>query len=151
VPAVPGGGAMTQRRETGGAWDTVRLSRWIRRLALPVVLLALLFFYLHFGWQTVPGGMDTMPQSAPPGSICAIDKRPTTLKAETSLVFLEVPGGGVLLSRVSKLEPDGRFHILHENRKSKYLRFESMGPYSIDKVQGLVLGVFRLESSDGGR
>ena len=115
-----------------------------------MVLLALLFFYLHFGWQTVPGGMDTMPDSAPPGSICAIDKLPTTLKAATSLVFLEVPGG-VLLSRVSRLEPDGRFHIRHDNRESKYLRYESMGPYSIDKVRGLVLGVFRFEGSDGGR
>ena len=141
---------MSQRREPGGAWDTVRLSRWIRRLALPVVLLALFFFYLHFGWRTVPAGMDTMPESAPPGSICAIDKRPTTLKAETSLVFLEVPGG-VLLSRVWRLEPDGRFQIRHANRESKYLRYESMGPYSIDKVRGLVLGVFRFESFDGGR
>ena len=94
---------MSQRRETGGAWDTVRLTRWIRRLALPVVLLALFFFYLNFGWQTVPGHMDTMPESAPAGSICAIDKRPTTLKAKTSVVFLEVPGG-VLLSRVSRIE-----------------------------------------------
>jgi len=142
---------MTQRRETGGAWDTVRLSRWIRRLALPVVLLALFYFYLHFGWQTVPGGMDTMPRSAPPGSVCAIEKRPSGLKAGTSLVFLEVPGGGVLLGRVSRIEPDGRFQIEFENRESRYLRFEGMGPYSIDKVQGLVLGVFRFESSDSGR
>lgn len=132
-------------------WDTIRLSRWIRRLALPVVLLALFYFYLHFGWQTVPTGMDTVPTSAPPGSVCAIAKRPTTLEAGTSLVFLEVPGGGVLLSRVSKLEPDGRFHIRHENRESKYLRYESMGPYSMDKVQGLVLGVFRFEGSASGR
>ena len=141
---------MSQRRETGSAWDAVRLTRWIRRLALPVVLLALFFFYLNFGWQTVPGHMDTMPESAPPGSICAIDKRPTTLKAKTSVVFLEVPGG-VLLSRVSRIEPDGRFHIRHDNRESKYLSFESMGPYSVDRVRGLVLGVFRFESSDGGR
>lgn len=133
------------------AWDTVRVSRWIRRAALPVVLLALLYFYLHFGWQTVPAGMDTMPQSAPPGSVCAIAKRPGRLEAGTSLVFLEVPGGGVLLGRVSSVEPDGRFQIRFENRESKYLRYESMGPYSLDKVQGLVLGVFRFEGSDSGR
>jgi hypothetical protein len=144
------------RRETGRLWDTVRLSRWIRRLALPVVLLALFFFYLHYGWQTVPGGMDTMPESAPPGAICAIDKRPAAVKAPGpdhpgSLVFVEVPGGGVLLSRVSTVLADGSFQIRHENRKSSYLRFESQGPYPIERVQGLVLGVFRFESSDSGR
>lgn len=142
---------MTEGPKTGGAWDTVRLSRWIRRLGLPIVLLALFFFYLNFGWQTVPSGMDTMPESAPPGSVCAIEKRPGTLKPGSSLVFLEVPGGGVLLGQVSSLEADGRFHIRFENRKSRYLRFESMGPYSIDKVQGLVLGVFHFEGSGNGR
>ena len=118
-----------------------------RGLALPVVLLGLLLFYLKFGWQTVPPGMDTMPQSAPPGSVCAIDKHPGVLKPDSSLVFLEVPGGGVLLSRVSAVTPDGRFHIRHENRKSSFLQYESQGPFEMSSVRGLVLGVFRFENS----
>ncbi len=139
---------MTVRGETGHFWDTVRLSRWVRRLALPAVLLGLFLFYLHFGWQTVPPAMDTMPESAPPGSICAIDKLPTGVKVG-SVVFVEMPNGGVLLTQVSAVQSDGSFLIRHENRKSQYLGYESHGPYRIESIHGLVLGVFRFGSSSG--
>ena len=67
-----------------------------------------------------------------------------------SLVFVAMPEGGVLLSQVSVLAADGSFQIRHENRKSKYLGYERQGPYRIEQIHGLVLGVFRLGSSGRG-
>jgi hypothetical protein len=127
---------------TPALWDTVRISRLLRRLALPVVLVAFLLFYLSYGWQAVPNGMDTVPESAPVGSICAIQKRPSAVQVG-SLVFLELDRGGLLLSKVSAVLPGGRFLIRHENRDSAFLSYEDLGPFDVRQVRGLVLGVFR--------
>ena len=135
---------------SGRLWDTVKLSRWLRRLALPFVLLAFVWLYLSYGVRSVPTGMDTLPKSCPVGSFCAVQKNPTRVRVG-SVVFVDVGRGALLLSQVSALEPDGRFQIRHENRRSAFLQYETQGPYKVEQVRELVLGVFRVEGSANGR
>ena len=135
---------------SGRFWDTVKLSRWVRRLALPAVLVALFWFYMSYGLRSVPTDMDTLLQSCPAGSFCAVQKNPSRVRVG-SVVFVDVGRGALLLSQVSEVEPDGRFQIRHENRRSVFLQYETQGPYKIEQVRGLVLGVFRGEGPANGR
>lgn len=118
-----------------------RLRRWVLRSG--VVLLALFVVWLVslYGILRVPEGMDTLPGTHPPGTICIVRKAPgrITLGEHGAVVFLRVPGGGTVLTRVVRIDERGMLHVRHDNRESRFVRYEQMGPYPLDAVEALVL------------
>lgn len=111
------------------------LGRKIRRLALFVVAVALVYFFVCYGTYTVVPGMDTIPQY-PPGTTCIIQKNPGSVPVG-SVVLIEVENGAGLLSRVAAVR-DGTITIRHDNRESVFVNHEERS-YPIDRVRGLVL------------
>lgn len=118
--------------------------RWLVRLSVVVVAASVVLMYLSYGLLSVPRGMDTMPDTHPPGAVCLIQKWPSTV-AERAVVFVDVEGGATVLSRVEKITADGKVSIRHDNRRSEFCYLEAAGPYDIDAVRGLVLTMFITE------
>ena len=81
-----------------------RLAKRLRRITLVVGVSLGIWAYLCWGARWVPIGMDTVP-AIPPGSFCVVDKRASTVKIG-SHVFIELPGVGVVLSRVTARNGD---------------------------------------------
>lgn len=117
----------------------------MRRAILPVSLLLLLWIYLSVGFLRIPEGMDTLPKTHPPGSLCLIDKRRGSV-AEGAVVFVDVRGG-TLLSRVVE-RSDGLIRMRHDNPDSE-LPDEELGAVTLDRVRGTVLAVFPPEPDIG--
>lgn len=135
-------GTATRRRV-----DPARLARRVRALTLPMALVMGFWFYRSFGILRVPAGMDSMP-GTPPGSVCIIDKRPSTA-AVGHVVFVRAPGGGIVLSRVQSQTPAGSFVVLHDNPESALPDSRSFGPASPDAIVGVVLVLFPGPGIDG--
>ena len=117
------------------------LTRWVRRLAIPVLLIGLIAFLRSFWFFVVPPGMDTMPELIPPGSTCVVERNPTALVADKSIIFLEVePGAAPILVRVGRIE-DGRVFPVIDNPKSRFAGYAN-NSYPLQQVRFLVLGRF---------
>lgn len=111
----------------------------MRRSMLPLALLLGFLLWWNYGTLTVPAGMDTMPEEYPPGSLCVIEKRPGSV-APGEVVFFEW-GGGMLLSRVSRVEGD-RFWVEHDAPDSRFPDGDELGAIGVSAVYGLVLTAF---------
>jgi hypothetical protein len=112
-------------------------------VALVLVFCALL--YVRFGWLSVPRGMDTMPHDAPSGTLCLVAKQPSVI-AVGAIVFVAVPGGGTVVSRVVGF--DGNLVLLeHDNKQSRVGFGDRRGSVPREAVRGLVLCAFAAESS----
>lgn len=124
-----------------------RLARRIRRWTLVIAIILAIAMYACFGARYVPPRMDTVPD-IPAGSFCVIDKRRSTVQAG-SHVFLELPGHGVVLSRVESRDGD-RLRIVHPNGASAVPDSRTLGALSIDVVIGTVLGAFKPNAGGSG-
>ncbi|MEM7203204.1 MAG: hypothetical protein AAF628_23280 [Planctomycetota bacterium] len=121
--------------------NSLSLARLMRRSTGPVAILCLVLLWWHYGLLRVPVGMDTLPDSHPPRTVCLIDKRPSRLQPG-AVVFVSLPDGSVLLSRVAEALADGSVRIRHDNRDSRFRRLERLGPFAAAAVRGLVLTQF---------
>lgn len=119
--------------------DTIRLSRVLQRLMLPLALVLGLLVWWRYGTITVPAGMDTMPLEYPPGTLCIVDEHPARL-IEGQVVFFDT-GGGTLLSRVARVAGD-RIWVEHDADDSRFPDGEQLGPIDEAAVRGLVLTKF---------
>lgn len=138
-------GADSQRAAARGARVPfpIRAARWVRRATLPFAIVALLWFFFCYGAMKVPTGMDTMP-TIPPGSFCLVDKRGAVAKKGHE-VFVEVPDGGTLLSRVKEITDDDRLVLQNDRVESRLPDSRAFGPLSRDRVRGVVLMVYPSE------
>lgn len=133
------------RRTTGTSIDPRQWTRWARRAALPMAMVGGVALYLCFGAVRVPLGMDTTP-SIPAGSLCLIDKRSS--KAQVGCrVFVDLPDGGTVLSKVVAIRDDDRLVLQHEAADSQLPDSDQFGPVARAQVRGVVLVVF---PPDGG-
>jgi type IV secretory pathway protease TraF len=119
--------------------DPLRLARIVRRSMLPIALGAAAIFWVCFGMVKVPLGMDTMP-TIPPESLCVLDKRVSQAGVGHE-VFVEVPDGGTLLSRVLEVTPDDRIVVRNDNAQSLLPDSRVFGPLSRSRVLGVVIFV----------
>ena len=122
---------------------TIAAARVLRRAMLPMALAAALLFFWKFGTLTVPAGMDTLEELLPPGTVCVVDKRPWHVRPG-AVVFVDLPDGGTLLSRVERVDGD-RLWLRHDNPKSRFADGEELGALSVDAVRALVLTAFASE------
>lgn len=135
-------------RKTAKGFDPHRFGRALRRLTLPFAVIAGLWFWTCFGAIQVPKGMDTMPH-VPPGSVCLVDKRSDRVQ-ERHEVFVEVPGGGTVLSRVVQITPEGLVVVQHDAATSSLPDSRAFGPLPREAVRGIVLCVFAGDQSEPG-
>lgn len=118
-------------------FDSAAVTKWVKRLALPVVLLGLILFFRSYWFVVVPEGMDTMPEVYPPGTTCVVQRNPAQV-VEGSVVFLEVEAGvAPILVRIAKVA-NGRIHPLVENPRSRFAGY-AKDNYPLSSVRALVL------------
>lgn len=117
---------------------TLRLARWTRRLALPLLLVGVVSLWHGYGMLTVPAGMDTLPETHPPGTRCLVAKHPRHLVAG-AVVFAEVAAGTVL-GRIAAV--DGEMLLLAADNQAS--RYAAWLPTHVPRraVRGLVLVTF---------
>lgn len=128
VPAVP------PKR-----FDPARIARIVRRVTPFLAAGLCLLLYLHFGWLRVPQGMDTTLPAAPPGSLCIIRKNPGAVPVG-SLVFANVPTGGMVLSRVVARSDEG-VYLQHDTPGSRLPSSDHFGAVPVSEIHALVLTV----------
>jgi len=118
-------------------FDSSATTRWVRRLALPVLLVCAIVFFRSYWFVVVPAGMDTMPEVYPPGTTCVVQRDPAHLVAG-SVVFLEVEDGAApILVRIARVE-GGRVYPLVDNPRSQFAGY-ARGDYPLTRVRALVL------------
>jgi hypothetical protein len=126
---------------------SLRLARWVRRAVLPFALLCGFVLYVCFGTIRVPAGMDTTP-AIPPGSLCIVDKR-AGQAAVGHAVFVDLPKGGTLLTRVAAIDAQGRLVLRNDRADSELPDSRQFGPLPRSSVRGVVLCVFPGEGEPG--
>lgn len=114
--------------------------RWMLRTGWLAVAASGVWMYLSYGLLRVPAGMDTMPDTHPPSTLCLIQKRPSQVP-RGAVVFLDVEGGATLLTRVVGTAPDGALTIQHDNRASRFAHLEREA-FTLADVRGLVVTMF---------
>lgn len=117
--------------------DPLRLARLARRLTLPLALVAGIAFFACFGAVRVPPGMDTLP-SIPPGSLCIVDKRGGAAQVGDE-VFVDLPLGGTLLTRVQAIDAEGRLVVQNDRQESQLPDSDQFGPLPRSAVRGVVI------------
>ncbi|MEE2887612.1 MAG: hypothetical protein VX951_09295 [Planctomycetota bacterium] len=128
--------------------DTAFVTRWAKRLSLPVALLVLILFFRSYWFVVVPEGMDTMPEVYPPGTTCVVQRNPRHL-VEGSVVFLEVEAGAAaILVRVAKVV-DGRVYPAVDNPRSRFAGY-AKEDYPVTSVRALVLSGVTPDSGVSG-
>ncbi len=129
--------------------DSRTLTRWTRRLAIPVLVLGVIIFLRSFWFFVVPQGMDTMLDLYPPGTTCVVERDPSALVAGRSIVFLEVEvGAAPILVRIGRIE-GGRLFPVIDNPKSRFAGY-ARDSYPLTSVRFLVLTGFVPESAVPG-
>jgi hypothetical protein len=149
APLAPRPAAAAGAATGRGRLDPRRLRSWVVRAALPVVLVGVLVFYLCFGMLRVPAGMDTIAR-IPPGAWCLIDKRAGSVRVG-SAVFVDLPAGGTLLSRVTAIDEDGSLRVANDNPDSALPDSDQFGPLPAACLRGVVLVVFGGDGPPGER
>ena len=127
--------------------DPMDVARWLRRATWLFAAVVLLWLFLSFSTQWVPAGMDTVP-TVPPGSWCIVDRRLSSVRVGCD-VFVEPPGGGMLLSRVTELGPD-TVTVQHPNPNSDHPDSRTFGALARRQLKGMVLVVFPPDAGGGG-
>ena len=115
-----------------------------------MLVVAAVAMWWCFGLLRVPEGMDTMPLSHPEGAVCLIQKRPWSV-SPGAVVFLDLPDGSTVLTRVVSVSEDGELKIRHDNRSSRFVGLERGGPYRIEDVRGVVITAFVSKAQDAPR
>lgn len=138
-------GTVPSTRRVG--FDPLPPARWLKRLTWVFAVVAGIVFFAWFGTQRVPSGMDTVP-SIPPGSLCIVDRRQSAAKVG-SHVFVDVPGGGTLLSQVTQADDVGVF-VQNPNGLSALPDSRTFGVLPRHHVRSTVLAVFAAEAKEKG-
>lgn len=125
--------------------DQKAVRRWVPFVSLALVAGSVGAMCLWYGLLTVPRGMDTMMDTHPPGTVCLIQKTPGGVVAD-AVVFVDLPEGATVLSRVARVLADGSFEIRHDNRESVFRHLEDLGPFWPADVRGLVVTMFVTEA-----
>ena len=115
-------------------WN-MRAARMVKRLALPFMLGGVVLLWMQYGVLTVPDGMDTMPDTHPPGTRCLVEKTPRRVPVG-AVIFVDVRGG-TMLSRVDALT-EGGIMLKHDNTHSRFADLQER-PVPLSAVRGLVL------------
>ncbi|MGE3174106.1 MAG: hypothetical protein AB7O97_15875 [Planctomycetota bacterium] len=131
---------------------SLRLARLARRLTLPLALVLGAALFWCFGAIRVPAGMDTLPE-IPPGSLCILDRRDGRLQPGMA-VFVDLPDGSTLLSRIEAVDDEGRLIVRNDNARSRLPDSAAFGALPRSAARGVVLVVFpgdgpRGEAFDG--
>ncbi len=121
-------------------FEPQKIASALRRLTLPVAVIAGIVFWQMYAVIRVPAGMDTMPHIAP-SSVCLVARSGKTAKVGHE-VFCEVPDGGTVLSRVQEVTADDRLVLRHDYAASRLPDSRVFGPVMRDAVRGVVLVVF---------
>ncbi|MEO6597601.1 MAG: S24/S26 family peptidase [Planctomycetota bacterium] len=116
-------------------FDPIRMATWIRRITALCAVGLLIFVVTCFGTEWVPHGMDTVP-SMPTGSWCVVDRRQSQLAVGDN-VFVQVPGKGLLLSRIAELGPD-TVTLRNPNDTSTVPDSRTLGALPRRAVKGIV-------------
>lgn len=127
--------------------DPRRIRRWVVRLTLVGLIVTVLLFSWWFGVLRVPVGMDGLSDILPP-SVCLIDKRESSVLVG-SAVFVDLPAGGTVLSRVVELSPDGQMRLENDNPDSVQPDSNELGLLPLDSLRGVVLVVFAGQGPPG--
>lgn len=132
-------------------FDPARLGRTIRRATLPLAIVAAIVFFQCFGSMRVPEGMDSMPD-IPPGSLCLIDKRSGPPRPGKE-VFVAVPDGGTLLTRVVAVGADGSLRVQNDSPTTRLPDSDQFGDLPATALRGVVMVVFAAtaKAPAGGR
>ena len=123
------------------------MTRWVWRITLLGLIVAVLIFSSWFGVLRVPQGMDALKDIIPP-SVCLIDKREGSVM-EGSAVFVDLPEGGTVLSRVVELLPDGKMRLQNDNDESVQPDSDELGLLPLASLRGVVLVVFAGQGEPG--
>ncbi|MFT4513579.1 MAG: hypothetical protein ACI89X_002824 [Planctomycetota bacterium] len=114
------------------------VAKWLRRITIVFAVVCGLWFFLKFGTQWVPAGMDTVPD-IPAGSWVVVDRWASGLRVGSD-VFIDTPHGE-LLSRVTELRDD-EVMITHPAVRSGYGDSALFGPLPRANVRSTVVVVF---------
>jgi type IV secretory pathway protease TraF len=133
-----------QSRRPIPLWEPTRAARWLRRLGVVGGAVLVVVFFTWFGALRVPASMDTVPSIAP-GSWVIVDRRASAVRVG-SHVFVAVPDGGTLLSRVVAIDADG-IDVQNPNAASTLPDSRQFGRLAASQVRSTVLVVF---APDGG-
>lgn len=117
-----------------------RVAAWVRRVALPLAVLGTLALLWVLELTRVPQGMDTVPDIAP-GSTLLLDRRWSSAR-EGIVVMVDLPQGGTLLTRLARVEPDGRLWVENDRKESLLPDSRALGALAPDCYRGAVLVVF---------
>ncbi|MFO1051969.1 MAG: hypothetical protein U1F36_07125 [Planctomycetota bacterium] len=112
--------------------NTLVASRWLRRLTVPFLAVALLVMALNFGIERVPDARLVFTDGAVPGATCLLSKRPGGLR-HGAVVFLAT-ADGLAVARVDR--EDGERVLLAERGATAF-------PDGVPRaaVRGLLLSV----------
>lgn len=116
-------------------FDPARIATWIRRTTAVCAAALAIWVFTVLGTEWVPRDMDTVPD-IPPGSWCVLDRRQSRV-AVGSDVFVDVPGLGLVLSRVVELGPD-TVTVRHPNAASSVPDSRTFGALPRRCIRGIV-------------
>ena len=114
------------------------VAMWVRQLTLVFGVIAGSWFFLKFGTQWVPAGMNTVPE-IPAGSWVIIDRWSSGLRVGSD-VFVDTPNGE-LLSRISELRQN-EVVLRNPNQHSGHADSADFGALPRNKVTATVVVVF---------
>lgn len=137
--------AATLLTPAGKRVDPLAIARRVRQVTLLLAVGAGIWIFTCFGTRWVPPGMDAV-LDAPPGSYCILDKRASSVKVGSN-VFVDVPGVGVVLSRIDTMD-ELSITLHNPNPLSQMPDSRALGPVPRRCVLGVVLGVFPRDSSE---
>lgn len=126
-------GTVPARRPNGA--DPMRYARWVRRSTFVAAVVTFGWFFLRFGTEWVPVGMDTVPGLAP-NSWCVVDRWSRGLRVGSD-VFYEGPLG-LMLGRVSALD-SATFAVQNVDPRSRVPDSATFGSLPRTALRGTVV------------
>lgn len=123
------------------------MTRWVWRVTILGLIVAVIIFSSWFGVLRVPQGMDGLKHIIPP-AVCLIDKREGSVRAGCS-VFVDLPEGGTVLSRVAELSAAGEMRLENDNPDSVQPDSAELGLLPLASLRGVVLVVFSGQGEPG--
>jgi hypothetical protein len=126
--------------------DPLRWARSVRRVTFFAGAIAIAWFFLRFGTEWVPRGMDTVP-GLPPGAWCVVDRWSRGLRVGSD-VFVDTPAGA-MLSRIAALDATS-VTLQHPNAASAIPDSRAFGAVPRTNVRGTVVVALQPSGADAG-
>lgn len=121
--------------------EPLKLRRWVRRACIAAFLVTCVLLWRNYGWMSVPSGMTTMPDAAPPGALCLVEKSPRTFVPGRSVVFVRSPMGALVVTRVIEVIGEHSVVVGHDNRQVSVGLEGAASRVPVEAIEGLVLTV----------